>query len=241
MTDKAHILREIKRLASENGGRPPGSGTFERYIGIKKSEWFPHLWVRWGDALSEAGFKPNTLQEKLSDETVLQKYAEYSHELGRFPVSGELKRKSKEDKTFPTHMVFSRFGGKDKLIETLSQFCENKPKLEKVSELCRSHLSASKDKISNPSKDKFSVGYVYLMKSGRHFKIGKTKSLIRRGGELRVQIPVPPTTVHSIETDDPSGVEAYWHRRFADKRGEGEWFELSPEDVSAFKRWKRLV
>jgi hypothetical protein len=52
---------------------------------------------------------------------------------------------------------------------------------------------------------------------------------------------VPPKTIHSIETDDPIGVETYWHSRFSAKRGEGEWFELSPEDIKAFKRWKRIV
>jgi hypothetical protein len=78
------------------------------------------------------------------------------------------------------------------------------------------------------------------LKSGRHFKIGRSNSVGRRESELGIKIPVPPTTIHSIETDDPTGVEAYWHRRFADKRGEGEWFNLRSEDVAAFKRWKRI-
>ena len=86
-------------------------------------------------------------------------------------------------------------------------------------------------------------GYVYLFKHGsrREYKIGRTNNAIRREGEIAIELPEAVQPVHVIKTDDPSGVEMYWHRRFAEKRKKGEWFELNAADVAAFKRWKRIV
>jgi Meiotically up-regulated gene 113 len=79
---------------------------------------------------------------------------------------------------------------------------------------------------------------VYLTKSGRFYKIGKTNAAGRRERELAIQLPERTPTVYVIKTDDPSGIEAYWHNRFATKRRHGEWFTLSGDDVRAFKRRK---
>ena len=84
------------------------------------------------------------------------------------------------------------------------------------------------------------VGEVYLFKSGRHYKIGKTKDTVRRGSEIRIQLPEKLSLIHSIKTDDPSGIESYWHNRFESKRMEGEWFDLNSADIRAFKRWRRI-
>ena len=240
--NRQQIVAEMKRIALDNGGRAPGMQSFERLAGVKKSDWYPHIWLRWGDALVEAGCAPNTFQTKTSDELLIEKYVGLARELGRFPIEGEIRRKAASDASFPSHTAFSRFGGKQKLLAAVAAYCRKTSGFEDVLALCVEQGNTSVRAATEKRREaKFPTGFVYLMKSGPHYKVGRTNSIGRRGSELAIKIPVPPTTVHSIETDDPVGVEAYWHRRFADKRGEGEWFSLSPEDVNAFKRWKRIV
>lgn len=80
MTDRQQILAEIKRLAADNGGQAPGRQAFARTTGVRMSDWYPHIWLRWGDALAEAGYPPNQLQTKASDEVLIAKYIDLAGE-----------------------------------------------------------------------------------------------------------------------------------------------------------------
>jgi len=50
------ILREVKRTAGMNGGKPLGRLAFFTATGSKESAWRGRFWARWNEVLKEAGF-----------------------------------------------------------------------------------------------------------------------------------------------------------------------------------------
>jgi hypothetical protein len=235
--NKQHILDEIRRTAKANGGEPLGRARFEQETGIKYHDWWGKHWARWNEALQEAGFAPNALRDAFTDDFLLEKLSALIRELGRFPANGDLRIKKRSDPTFPNDKVFdAHFGSRQNVRRAVVEYCQTQSGFDDVVALS-GPISADDE---TPKKEKRAaqvvVGFVYLMKSGKHYKIGKTNAAGRREYELAIQLPERLNTVHVIKTDDPDGIEAYWHRRFAAKRGNGEWFALAPEDVQAFKR-----
>ncbi|HUC38308.1 MAG TPA: GIY-YIG nuclease family protein [Acidimicrobiales bacterium] len=243
MISKSEILAEIKRCASENGGRPVGSRQFARETGISERYWKGIYWARWNDAVTEAGLTPNKMRTEIySDEDVLRRVSELAVSIGHLPNQAELRLKKRSDPEFPGEDVFSRrFGGRNRLLERLSDFASTHAEFSSVYDMCAPHLTG----VSPPpggakrSADP-SVGYVYLIRMDKWHKVGATKDILRRQGEIRLTLPAKEVLVHTIETDDPFGVESYWKKRFSDRQTKSEWFILSPADVKAFKRWRRI-
>ena len=156
-------------------------------------------------------------------------------EFGRLPGKNEMELYRRTDPAFPTTNTLRRhFGNREDLTAALRRHCSSTPELSEVLGLLPVSAPPTRASTSPKTVD----GWVYLIGSGGHFKIGKSDDLERRVKEIRIALPEAATMVHSIRTDDPSGIEAYWHRRFADRRANGEWFKLTPADVSAFKRRK---
>ena len=216
--DKEYILDELRRTAAENDGKSLGRQRFESETGIKPHHLMKY-WARYGDALKEAGLVSNTLQEAYDDESVVRRVAALARELGRLPTWGDFRVKRTNDKTFPSHGVFERFP-KAELVRMVLAFCEANPDFGDVEQFFRAAVLPKADpKAATETKpDTANDGFVYLLKSGKPYKSGKTNHVGRRERELAIQLPQQANAVHSIRTDDPDGIEAYWHRRFAEKR-----------------------
>lgn len=90
---------------------------------------------------------------------------------------------------------------------------------------------------STPTKKpKQSVeGVVYMLQGGGYFKIGKSINPDKRLTQIKLQIPFKVEVVHIIRAANPAEVESHWHRRFASRRQNGEWFLLTEAEVNEFK------
>jgi hypothetical protein len=135
----------------------------------------------------------------------------------------------------PTDKTIARaFGSKASLLDQLARWAGSSDQYRDVAEILADQIVVAQKEAQTPARE----GHVYLIRSGAHYKLGRSDELERRVKEIKVALPEAATLVHAIRTDDPAGIEAYWHRRFADRRANGEWFKLSVSDVTAFKRRK---
>jgi hypothetical protein len=232
---KDYILAEIRRTAAENGGVALGKKRFLDATGIAESDWLGRYWTRWGDALREAGVPGQAMNPRLPDDAVLSATATIVRRLGRFPTAAEMRLAVHSDASLPSHNTFRRFGGLEGLRQTLAEYLRRNGDADLLGVIERP-TPAPASALGAANEETFDEGFVYLLKSGRHYKIGKAKSVNDRHRQLRIQLPERAEVIHRIRTDDPFGIEAYWHSRFASKRLNGEWFDLAPEDVKIFKR-----
>jgi hypothetical protein len=179
------------------------------------------------------------MQAKLDDALIADALIALVRELGHFPTKAEAQLRQHADPTFPVAVVKAR--RKADLARIVLVHCRRQPAdfadvIAIVEPVVGSGLIPANDGAAGRAEP--IVGHVYLLRLGKYYKIGRTNSFGRRERELEIQMPERAATVHVINTDDPIGIEAYWHRRFAEKRvrSDAEWFALNAEDIRAFKR-----
>lgn len=238
---KEEILAEIRRTAKENGGKPLGKERFENATGITTRDWLRY-WSRFGEAQLEAGFEANQLQGAYDNEYLYEKIITLTRELNSYPTANQRRTKAFNDTSFPSSTVFDRLGSKAQLVAKLYAYCQRKTGYDDVISILEPLIEQThSSKENSEGDDDTQYGFVYLVKGHPgEYKIGRTNLVDRRLSELGATASIEQSLVHLIKTDDPSGIESYWHKRFQDKRMRGEWFKLSPADVKTFKRWRRI-
>nr|CRY94172.1 hypothetical protein [uncultured prokaryote] len=233
---RGKIISDIKRLAAEDGGKAPGQKTFEKLTGITTAQWRGKIWARWGDALEEAGLNRNALNASKDKDHVLDDYEAACLNFGRPPTYAELRLFGRQRPDFMGVNTYkNHFGSKDGVIAALRKRATLRGDDALLAILPTLDAPSPTDSASPLG---LSEGIVYLLQSGNYFKIGRSDELEKRVKQISIALPDKVELVHAIRTDDPPGIESYWHRRFADCRANGEWFKLSPADLKAFKRRK---
>lgn len=235
MTKEA-IISEIRRAARERGGRI-GLAAFLKATGIPQKQILGKHWATWNEALTEAGIVTASFKKpRTPEESVLEAFAQLVVRLGKWPTENELSLERRRDSSFPSLGVIRRMRKADDFGSKLQNHCADRADLAPAKAVAAQQ--PTREPGASTSIGRAAVqGYVYMMRSGRRYKIGHTTSPVRRHREVRLELPDATHLVHSIETDDPAGIEAYWHHRFAAKRvRDTEFFELDASEVAAFKR-----
>ncbi|MFL6856643.1 MAG: GIY-YIG nuclease family protein [Allosphingosinicella sp.] len=229
------ILGEIRRIAEASGGKPPGIMLFRRETGIPDGKWLGIYWARWSDVLGDAGYPANKWRQKLDSPELLRKLATVVRERGAIPARAELAILRRSDPSVPNQKTLSaHFGRHTGLVAALRTYCAEHEDFADVLTLLPQLAVSPAPKQQRDTAE----GWVYLLKSGSHYKIGRSDQLEARVKKISIALPEATALVHAIRTDDPPGIEAYWHRRFNDRRANGEWFTLTANDVAAFCRRK---
>ncbi|TXH18788.1 MAG: GIY-YIG nuclease family protein [Mycobacterium sp.] len=244
--DKEAVIRAIQRLATENGGVPVGRERFVAETGFRTYLWEGRHWATWGDAVREAGYEPKGLnQRQHTDDELMTRLALLTRKIGRFPTIAQMRMERRQNPDFFAERVIDRrFGDRAAQLVALRAFIERTPEFADLTVL----LPIVADDPVPDSTDTNDAdaaqpvpGHVYLIRSGKYHKIGRSNDHGRRTYEIGLQLPEKLEVVHTIETDDAVGIERYWHERFRDRRRNGEWFLLAKADVAAFKRRRSFM
>lgn len=87
-----------------------------------------------------------------------------------------------------------------------------------------------------PRVHKPQPGYVYVVEGGGYYKIGKAKDIRNRTTWFELKLPFEVKLVYLIESEYYSETEKELHLAFANKRINGEWFDLTEEDLDYIMR-----
>lgn len=83
-------------------------------------------------------------------------------------------------------------------------------------------------------------GYVYILRYGYYYKIGKANNVSSRITDLGVSMPEEPELIHTIEASEPFIAEKYLHDLFESQKVRREWYDLTEDNIQWLKGLTRI-
>lgn len=80
------------------------------------------------------------------------------------------------------------------------------------------------------------IGYVYVIKSGPNYKIGRTKNLLRRQRQFQTGNAENIEFLYYRQYNDCIAVEKKLHSIFSSYRVHGEWFVFDNQSLELLKK-----
>ena len=92
-----------------------------------------------------------------------------------------------------------------------------------------------------PNYEFTDFGWIYIIKSGSYYKIGKTKNIIGRLKTHQVSSPFDLEIIHKKELFNHPAIEESLHNIFSKKRTRSEWFNLDKNDLNFLKLYMETI
>lgn len=238
--DKQSILTEIRRTAEANDGIPLSHQAFSRVTGIAKEVWLGRYWSRWNEALADAGYIAEEAQPNFDDSYLIEQLIVLSRELGRPPLSWEIRLRATQDESFPSPAAIKRLGSKRERALRIVAYCNAHEGFADVLDAYQllatepEIIVSAGTRLSQESADE----YVCLVKTGKNYTVVGTSAEGRRALQQCSEVDGDSQIIHSIKTDDSAGIAVYWLKRFEPFKIGAENFNLGPAEIKSFKRRK---
>lgn len=126
-----------------------------------------------------------------------------------------------------------------KLLEML--FGQKKsPKVQEVKnsfQLFNANQAELEEIMIAPFPEGNSPGYVYFVQEylTGTFNIGKTKNITKRMNVYHIKLPMKNELLYFVKSGNQHKTKAAFHKHFAAKQADGEWFKLTREDLEWIK------
>ena len=133
-------------------------------------------------------------------------------------------------------------GKEDEILELYESDCPFVT--DEIREEARQFLMGYPNKVyewSRPVPRPTRNGHIYVVHTNGYHKIGRSSNVKERINGLRATVPTPLELICTIPSTDTYTDEKNLHERFDDKRTQGEWFELTEEDIEWLRQQEGVI